>query len=242
MANNERPIKKIFIAGLPNTGKSLIFSNLTGQYTPSANSPLTTIELLHERIELNGTGYTVYDTPGLHSLYIHSEEELIVREAIFSEEPDIIIQCVDAVRLKQSLILTLDLFLLEIPMVISLNSIDETGRRGVWINSKELSLQLGIPVVESMAVDGRGIKELKGAILRARRGNSEISYGDIINSGLTKISTLLPEEIRYKNVVALLLLLNDPLINDYIGKFNGSKASEELNLAVEGVLRQFRGQ
>ncbi|MEE9556880.1 MAG: ferrous iron transporter B [Candidatus Adiutricales bacterium] len=242
MANNERPIKKIFIAGLPNTGKSLIFSNLTGQYTPSANSPLTTIELLHERIELNGTGYTVYDTPGLHSLYIHSEEELIVREAIFSEEPDIIIQCVDAVRLKQSLTLTLDLFPLEIPMVISLNSIDETGRRGVWINSKELSHQLGIPVIESMAVDGRGIKELKGAIPRARCGNSEISYGDIINSGLNKISTLLPEEIRYKNAVALLLLLSDPLIDDYIGKFNGSKASEELNLAVEGVLRQFRGQ
>ena len=137
-SGSSRDVKKIAIVGLPNTGKSQIFNNLTGEYTLVANYPLTTVEMKRTRCRIGGEQYEVIDTPGLHCLYIHSEEELIVRDMIFKEVPDVIIQCIDANQLKQSLILTADLLELQIPLIISLNAIDETAKRGVWIDSAGL--------------------------------------------------------------------------------------------------------
>ncbi|MHC4175503.1 MAG: FeoB small GTPase domain-containing protein, partial [Planctomycetota bacterium] len=82
-SSSSRPVKKIAIVGLPNTGKSQVFNNLTGEYTLVANYPLTTVEMKRTRCEIDGESYEVIDTPGLHCLYIHSEEELIVRDMIF---------------------------------------------------------------------------------------------------------------------------------------------------------------
>ena len=183
-SSGSRPVKKIAIVGLPNTGKSQVFNNLTGEYTLVANYPLTTVEMKRTRCEIDGEPYEVIDTPGLHCLYIHSEEELIVRDMIFKEAPDMVIQCIDANQLKQSLTLTADLLELGIPMVISLNAIDETARRGVWIDSSGLSRLLGVPVVESIAVNGLGTKELKGAISKARRGKRFLQCGEIVDDGI----------------------------------------------------------
>lgn len=119
VSNISRSVKKIAIIGLPNTGKSQVFNNLTGKYTLVANYPLTTIEMMRTACQIEGQTYEIIDTPGLHCLYIHSEEELIVRDMIFKEKPDIIIQCIDANRLKQSLTLTSDLLELGLPLVIS---------------------------------------------------------------------------------------------------------------------------
>ncbi|MHC4147126.1 MAG: FeoB small GTPase domain-containing protein, partial [Planctomycetota bacterium] len=99
--------------------------NLTGKYALVANYPLTTVEMATAACRIDGESYEVIDTPGLHCLCIHSEEELIVRDMIFKETPDIIIQCIDANQLKQSLTLSADLLDLGIPMLISLNAIDE---------------------------------------------------------------------------------------------------------------------
>jgi ferrous iron transport protein B len=136
-SSGSAPARKIAIVGLPNTGKSQIFNNLTGEYTLVANYPLTTVEMKRSKCHIGSVPYEIIDTPGLHCLYIHSEEELVVRDMIFKEKPDIIIQCIDANQLKQSLTLTTDLLELGIPMVISLNAIDETARRGIWIDSGE---------------------------------------------------------------------------------------------------------
>jgi ferrous iron transport protein B len=178
---NPAEIKKIAIVGLPNTGKSQVFNNLTGTYTLVANYPLTTVKAERTRCNINGQPYEVIDTPGLHCLYIHSEEELQVRDMIFFEKPDVIIQCIDANQLKQSLTLSADLLELEIPMVISLNAIDETAKKGIWIDSGGLSRALGIPVIESIAVNGTGTNQLKAAISKARIGNRPVKYGQIID-------------------------------------------------------------
>jgi len=148
MTSGQEKLKKIAIIGLPNTGKSQVFNNLTGDYTLVANFPLTTVEMKSGRTKIGKDLYEVVDTPGLHCLYIHSEEELIVRDLLLSDRPDIIIQCIDANRLKQSLVLTADLLEFGIPMVVSLNAIDETTRRGMWIDSDKLSKMLGVPVVD----------------------------------------------------------------------------------------------
>ncbi|MFH1505025.1 MAG: FeoB small GTPase domain-containing protein, partial [Candidatus Omnitrophota bacterium] len=113
--------KKMAIIGLPNTGKSQVFNNLTKEYHMVANYPFTTIEMKRAHCRIGDEVYEVIDTPGLHCLYIHSEEELAVRDMLLLENPDVIVQCIDANCLKQSLFLTADLLELGIPMVISLN-------------------------------------------------------------------------------------------------------------------------
>jgi len=240
-SSSSRPVKKLAIVGLPNTGKSQVFNNLTGEYTLVANYPLTTVEMKRTRCEIGGEPYELIDTPGLHCLYIHSEEELIVRDMIFKEVPDVIIQCIDANQLKQSLTLTADLLELGIPMVISLNAIDETARRGVWIDSDGLSRLLGVPVVESIPVNGLGTRELKAAINKARRGKWSLRYGEIVDDGISAIVSELPEEMSFKRKAAVLLLLADPFLADYLRAEYGQEKVAQLKKVVNRVRRQFRG-
>jgi len=234
-------VKKIAIVGLPNTGKSQIFNNLTGEYTLVANYPLTTVEMNTTKCLIDGQAYEIIDTPGLHCLYIHSEEELIVRDMIFSEKPDIILQCIDANQLKQSLTLTADLLELGIPMVISLNAIDETAKKGIWIDSAGLSQALGVPVIESIAVNGLGTKDLKASISKARRGKSNLRYGTLIDDGIAAITSELPEIMSFKRKIAILLLLNDPFLSDYLTKEYGPQKVAQLTEQVSRFKRQFNG-
>ncbi|MFC1675480.1 ferrous iron transport protein B [Planctomycetota bacterium] len=236
------PVKprKIAIVGLPNTGKSQIFNNLTGQYTLVANYPLTTVKTERTECRINGEVYEVIDTPGLHCLYIHSEEELQVRDMIFSEKPDVIIQCIDANQLKQSLALTADLLELQIPMVISLNAIDETAKKGIWIDSPGLSRALGVPVIESIAVDGIGTNHLKAAISKARIGKWPVKYGEIIDIGMSSIASELPEDVWFRQKAAVLLLLDDPFFADCLTKKYGSDKTAQLTDQVNRIKKQFR--
>ena len=240
-SSNTIEVKRIAIVGLPNTGKSQVFNNLTGEYTLVANYPLTTVEMKRTRCQIDGESYEVVDTPGLHCFYIHSEEELIVRDMIFKEAPDIIIQCIDANQLKQSLTLTADLLELEIPMVISLNAIDETARRGIWIDSDGLSHHLGVPVVESITVNGLGTRELKGAISKARRGKWSLKYGEVVDVGISAIVSELPDEMSFKRKVATLLLLADPFLTDYLREKYGREKVAQLQKEVNKVKRGFKG-
>jgi len=238
--NNSAEVKKIAIVGLPNTGKSQVFNNLTGTYTLVANYPLTTVETARARCNINGQAYEIIDTPGLHCLYIHSEEELQVRDIIFSEKPDVIIQCIDANLLKQSLILTADLLELGIPMVISLNAIDETAKKGIWIDSTGLSRSLGIPVIESITINGIGTNQLKAAITKARIGKWAIKYGEIIDTGISDIVPLLPEDVWFKRKAAILLLLDDPFLDDYLTKKYGQEKIAQLTEQVDRIKKQFK--
>ena len=240
-SGSSQSVKKIAIIGRPNTGKSQVFNNLTGEYALVANYPLTTVEMKRTRCEIGGEPYEVIDTPGLHCLYIHSEEELIVRDMIFTDVPDIIIQCIDANQLKQSLTLTADLLELGIPMVISLNAIDETARRGVWIDSSRLSRFLGVPVVESITVDGLGTRELKDSLSGARRGKWSLQYGEMIDNGISAIESELPEEMSFKRKAAVLLLLADPFLTDYLREKYGQEKVTQLQKEVNRVRREFKG-
>jgi len=240
-SSDSATVKKIAIVGLPNTGKSQVFNNLTGTYTLVANYPLTTIKAERARCDIDGQSYEVIDTPGLHCLYIHSEEELQVRDMIFSEKPDVIIQCIDANQLKQSLTLTADLMELEIPMVISLNAIDETSRRGIWIDSRKLSRLLGVPVVESIAINGIGTSHLKNALRKARVGNLPLYYDQIIEDGISAVESVLDGQISFRRKIATLLLLADPFIIDHLENKYGAEKITQLQESANNIKRQFKG-
>ena len=233
--------KKIAIIGLPNTGKTQIFNNITGDYNVVANYPHTTIEIRRIHCQIRNQTYEVIDTPGLHSLYTDSEEERVARDLIFSEKPEVVIQCIDANRLKQSLTLTADLLELGIPMIISLNAIDETSRKGIWIDSVGLSRLLGIPVVESIAVTGQGTEELRDAVGKAQIGKYEIPYGDTIEKEISAIESMLPENLSYRHEVSILLMMNDPFIVDYLEKAYDKAKIEPIKEKASERRRQFRG-
>lgn len=233
--------KKILIVGLPNSGKSSIFNNLTGEYTLVANYPHTTVKEDRKLCRIDGQLCEIIDTPGLHCLYIHSEEELVVRDLLFWEKPDVIVQCIDANHLKQSLVLTVDLLELGIPMVAALNAVDETGRKGIWIDSVGLSHSLGIEVVEGIAITGKGTAELKRAIKKASLPRKKVTYGDIIENNLITIEKKMPENENFKHKVSVLMLQQDPYVENYLEKKHGSRALSQVKKEMDAISRKFRG-
>ncbi len=232
--DTENKIKKIIIVGLPNTGKSHVFNSLTGEYTLVGNYPFTTVEIKRGESLIKKEKCEIIDTPGLHSLYIHSEEELVVRDLIFAEKPDVLIQCIDANRLKQSLTLTADLLELEIPLVVAFNSIDETSRRGVRVDPLVLADTLGVPVIETDAADGSGLDMLKNAVKNAGEGKPPVKYGDLVEEGILKIMSAINEKAAYSRKIAILFLQNDSFLSDQIRKTYGKQVFQE----VEEVSRK----
>lgn len=210
--------KKIALIGLPNTGKTQIFNNLTGEYNIVANYPGTTFEIKKSAIRIDTQDYEIIDTPGLHCLYIHSEEEIAVRDMLFTEQPDIIIQCIDAIQYMQSLRLTVELLELGIPMVIALNDVNEAARIGVWVDSRDLERLLGVPVVESIPIRGLGKEELRKAIHLARKGSFNFAYPQIVEDKIARIVSILPQRLAFKRKIAVLLLIGDSFLEGYLAK------------------------
>jgi len=234
-------IKKIAIVGMPNAGKSQIFNNLTGEYSLVANYPLTTVGLQRVRCEIDGEYCEVIDTPGLYGLHVQSDQERIVRDMLFTESPDVLVHCLNASQLKQSLALTSDLSELGMPMVIVLNFMDETNKKGLWIDSAGLSRRIGVPVIESVAMKGKGTPELKDAILRrARRGLHAVSYGEAIDQGIETLVEQLPKELPQPHKTASLLLLDDPFLEKAIEDQYGSPVATRITQEVKRIKDQCR--
>ena len=206
-----------------------------------ANFPFTTVEMKSGTFNIYNQPYEIIDTPGIHCLYIHSEEELFVRDMLVFKQPDIIIQCIDANRLKQSLTLTFDLLELGIPMVISLNAIDETTKKGILIDSDAVSKFLGVPVIESIAINDIGTKELKETLAVARKGTIPVQYGGIIEEGILAIEKLLPNSISFKRKLSLLFLQEDPFLMDSIRSISETDNSAKIKEKTEELRSHFRG-
>jgi ferrous iron transport protein B len=159
-----RPLR-IALAGNPNVGKSVIFGRLTGRYATVSNYPGTTVSVTTGRSIVGAEVCDVIDTPGVNALRgTLSEDEAITRELLRSDDADLIVQVGDARNLRRALLLTAHLAQFDKPMVLVLNMIDEARARGVDINVTALAAYLGIPVVEAVATEGRGIAELREAL------------------------------------------------------------------------------
>ncbi|MCL4425550.1 MAG: ferrous iron transport protein B [Firmicutes bacterium] len=155
------------LAGNPNVGKSVIFNYLTGLYVNVSNYPGTTVEVAWGCFG----PYTVVDSPGIYGISSFSDEERVAREALLTA--DLILNVVDATHLERDLFLTLQLLDMGKPMLVALNLFDEAQRLGLKIDVPLLSRLLGVPVVPTVAVKGRGLEELKSRIGEARGGQPD---------------------------------------------------------------------
>ncbi|MEG1473947.1 MAG: ferrous iron transport protein B [Christensenella sp.] len=148
----------IALAGNQNCGKTTLFNQLTGSNQHVGNFPGVTVE--HKEGKIKGEKMSVVDLPGIYSLSPYTPEEIVSRDFIVQQNPDAIINIVDATNLQRNLYLTLQLIELQKPMVMALNMMDEVRANGITIDIKQLSDELGIPVVPISAAKNQGMEEL----------------------------------------------------------------------------------
>jgi ferrous iron transport protein B len=163
---------RIALAGNPNAGKTTIFNVLTGLRQHTGNWPGKTVEKKEGEIEHEGLTISIVDLPGTYSLTAYSPEEIIARDYIIGERPDVVINVVDATNLERNLYLTVQLLELDVPVVLALNMSDALQRDGAKIDSAYLSQLLGnIPVVHTSANRSKGVAELIAKAVKAARKN-----------------------------------------------------------------------
>jgi ferrous iron transport protein B len=163
-----RPLR-IALVGHPNVGKSVVFGRLTGRYATVSNYPGTTVAVTKGRALVGAEVCDVIDTPGINALEgTLSEDERITRSVLVGDATDIAVQVVDARNIRRALMLTAQLGPIDKPVVLVLNMVDEALARGVSVDAGELSRALGVPVVEMVAIEGRGLQALCGALTEAR--------------------------------------------------------------------------
>lgn len=159
---------RVLLVGNPNVGKSVIFGYLTGKYVTVSNYPGTTVEVSRGGMRYGGRDWEVIDTPGVTSLVPQSDDERVTRDMLITTRPDLLVQVADAKNLRRTLLLTSQLAEFGVPMLLVLNLMDEARNRNITIDAAGLSERFGIPVVETVAVDGEGLDKLHQQLGRAR--------------------------------------------------------------------------
>ena len=153
---------KIALAGNPNCGKTTMFNALTGANQYVGNWPGVTVEKKEGKIKRKRSGedIIVTDLPGIYSLSPYTLEEVVSRDYLLKEDPDVIINLVDATNIERNLYLTTQLLETGIPVVIALNMADLLAKNDIKIDVKRLSMLLGCPIIETSALKGTGLNEV----------------------------------------------------------------------------------
>lgn len=196
--------KKITIAlsGNPNAGKTTVFNAITGARQHIANYPGVTVEKKYGTVVHKGREIEVVDLPGTYSLTAYSLEELVARNFVINERPDLVVDIVDASSLERHLYLAVQFKELGVPLVIALNMMDLAESRGIIVDAEVLSNQLGAPVAPMVARSNKGIQELLDMVValaeeRPRWEPAPISYGMDIDHGIAEIAALIEQSEIY---------------------------------------------
>ena len=195
MAQNEITVA---LAGNPNSGKTTVFNNLTGAHQYVGNWPGVTIEKKEGRHIYQGYCIRVVDLPGVYSLTAYSPDEVIARNFIVDQKPDVVVDIIDASNLERNLYLTVQILEMGAPLIIALNMMDMAQTMGHLINIKALTQETGAPVVTMIASHNRGTDELLAEIVRTATGGNnnkpfKLYYGQEIENEISNLERVVAE-------------------------------------------------
>ena len=226
---------RIALAGNPNCGKTTMFNNLTGANQYVGNWPGVTVEKKEGKLK-GKKDVIITDLPGIYSLSPYTLEEVVSRDYILNEHPDVIVNLVDATNIERNLYLTTQLIETGVPVVIALNMADLLEKREIKIDTERLSMVLGCPIIETSALKGDGLNKLMEEAIRTANTKEVELPADIFSADLEKaienVKQQLPASISAdkKRWYAVKLLEND-------SKVSGSMS---LGTAARGVVEDAR--
>ncbi|MDD3889404.1 MAG: ferrous iron transport protein B [Syntrophomonadaceae bacterium] len=192
--------KKLTIAltGNPNSGKTTIFNNLTGACQHVGNYPGVTVERKEGRLKFKDYEIKVIDLPGTYSLTAYSPDEVVARNVIIEEKPNLVVNIVDGTNLERNLYLTMQLKELDIPMVLAVNMADMAEANGQRIDYPLLAELLGMPVVRTIGTRNEGTDELLTKVIDVTekglvRTNKQVNYAVEVEDAISRLKGFLPE-------------------------------------------------
>lgn len=216
---------KVAFVGNPNCGKTTLFNAYTGAKHKVGNWPGVTVEKKEGTITYGDDKITLVDLPGIYSISPYSMEEILTREYILEDDPDVVVNIVDASNLERNLYLTLQLIELGKPVIIALNMMDVAKSRGFFIDKAKLSEQLNVSVVEVVATKKIGLDDLLQQIMEVASEKEQykpikLDYGNEIEQHLSKIENELKLQNIHENTLrwySLKIVEND---SEIINKLN----------------------
>ena len=237
---------RIALAGNPNCGKTTMFNNITGAKQHVGNYPGVTVEKKEGHTNFDGQELLFIDLPGTYSLTARSLDELVARNVIVNDNPDVIVNVLDASNLERNLYLAAQLLELEKPMVIALNMSDVAEEMGIKYDLKKMAEMTGATIVNTVGRTNIGTKELLEATVSVAASKKApgvtINYGDLLEGKIAELVDLLKEAgtVTYPlRWIAVKLLEKDA---DVIGKVMRFDNTEAVIQKAEAIREEIKNQ
>jgi len=239
---SEGRVIKVALAGQPNVGKSTVFNLLTGLSQHVGNWPGKTVERKEGVYSHNGTEVHIVDLPGTYSLTAHSSEEVIARNYIIRDRPDVVVAVVNASSMERNLYLVAELLPLPSPVIVAVNMMDVAHQHGVNVEPEVLEAALGVPVVPMVATKNQGIRELvqaiddlvqDGALYQPKRPEIRDDHREVLREIRDLVSPYVPEPYP-EDWISLKLLEGDDEILDMME----GRVPEDVWERVHAILRE----
>jgi ferrous iron transport protein B len=238
------PMRVVALAGNPNAGKTSLFNALTGENQHVGNYPGVTVDKVTGRAKVGGRELAIVDLPGTYSLTAYSLEEVVTRDFVLKEKPNLVIDVMDSTNLERNLYLLLQFQELGVPVVGALNMSDEADRKGIHIDVPLLSKLLGIPLVRTVGTRGVGKEQLLKAawtVLDGKEvtGSRHLNYGPELEEKHDEISLILstdPDFVqKYSSHWIAIKLLEEDI--DAVSKVRSEhhNAQQVLDVAAKAV-------
>jgi ferrous iron transport protein B len=235
---------RIALAGNPNCGKTTIFNNITGAKQHVGNYPGVTVEKKEGQCEYDGKQLLFIDLPGTYSLTARSLDEVVARNVIINEKPDLIVNVIDASNLERNLYLSAQLVELGRPMVLVLNMMDIAERMGIKIDIDKLSRQLGATVVTVIGSKNIGTQDILNTIVdaahRQPKDNPPVHYGDVLEPSIGVLADAIQKSgiIRYPvRWLAVKLLENDSEVVAQLAAIEGTNRMIAMAATLRDTLK-----
>lgn len=224
----------VALVGNPNCGKTSLFNFASGAHEHVGNYSGVTVDAKEGTFQQDGYTFRIVDLPGTYSLSAYTPEELYVRRHLSEEQPDVVINVLDASNLERNLYLTCQLIDMDVRSVIALNMYDELERSGNKFDYESLSRMIGTPIVPTISRTGFGIEDLFKRVIKVYEEEDpvirhiHINYGEVLEKGITNVRHAIKQNGNVakslsKRYLSIKLLEGDPEIERFIQTLPGSE-------------------